>query len=188
MKPGSRRWRFFDDASGYVDRFGLLLFMTGFAVVIMSLVDLREATRDWRAAIGAIAVSILVGATLLLSLRASGVARRVVRIADIAVSIGVLATIFVIVATVAVAEVESTWTPASPSLIWIVLSVGAPLLVVRRLARHRRATSKTLLGAVSAYLLLAIAFTSPSWLWMPTDRHRSSGLKSRPRASCTTAW
>jgi hypothetical protein len=42
---------------------------------------------------------------------------------------------------------------------WLLLGALAPVLVLRRLVKHQRASAKTLLGAVSAYLLIAMAFT-----------------------------
>lgn len=153
-----RRWRLFDDASGYVDRFGLLLIVTGAAVVTMSLVDLREGFQNWRAEIGTILVSLFVGATLLLSLRASGITRRFRVIADVVVGLGLVVTIGLVLFESFSTGSQDLAGRATPSVAWIILSVGAPVVVVRRLIHHRRATRRTLLGAVSAYLLIAMAF------------------------------
>ena len=64
------RWNPFDDESRYVDRFGLLLLVTSVAVITLSLVDLSSNPPDLASDLGLLAVSIFVGATLLLSLRA----------------------------------------------------------------------------------------------------------------------
>jgi hypothetical protein len=152
------RWRLFDDTSRDVDRFGLLLLIGGLAVVTLSLVDLKRGPRDWQAEIGTILVSLFVGATMLLSLRASGVTRRFRLIAGIVVGAGVFATIAVVLLERFSAGSQDLANLAAPSVAWVVLSVGAPVVVVRRLIHHQRATGKTLLGAVSAYLLIAMAF------------------------------
>lgn len=151
-----RPWLLFDDHSGYVDRFGLLLFVAAIAVVTLSLVDLREGENSVRAEVGQILVSVFVGATLLLALRASGVGRRFRILADVLIGTGILVTI----ALVVVAEVTGTnpTRSESPSFAWDVLALLAPLVVVRRLIHHKRASIQTLLGAVSAYLLFALAF------------------------------
>jgi Ion channel len=157
-KESSRhRWALFDDRSVYIDRFGLLLIVTTLAVITLSLIDLRTTSSSTGSAVGQMLVSIFVGATLLLSLRASGVGHRLRATADILVSIGVVGTILLVILT----EFSETGLPANsgaPSVAWVILSVVAPVMVVRRLVQHREASGKTLLGAVSAYLLIALAF------------------------------
>lgn len=171
VNPGIRRWRLFDDAERYVDRFGLLLSISALAVVTMSLVDLKRGFQNWQAEIGTILVSIFVGATLLLAIRASGVARRFRVIADVLVSLGVLATILVVLVESLSTDSTTGASFATPSVTWIVLSIGAPVVVVRRLIHHERATGKTLLGAVSAYLLIAMAF---NFAYLALDAHAST--------------
>jgi hypothetical protein len=154
------RWRPFDDESRYVDRFGWLLIVTSIAVVVLSLVDLSSTQDTWRSEIGLVLVSVFVGATLLLSLRSAGVARRYRLIADVIIGIGVVATILIALAVMLSDDVGSEVTESfsTPRVAWVVLAALAPLLVVRRLIRHERASASTLLGAVSAYLLVALAF------------------------------
>jgi tellurite resistance protein TehA-like permease len=152
------RWNPFDDEERYVDRFGLLLLITVLAVVMLSLVDLSRGVEDLAADIGLLIVSVFVGATLLLALRASGVARRYRIIADVLIGIGVLATSTIVLLEI-FTEFEPTQTASrTPNLVWILLATIAPIVVVRRLIQHNRASGKTLLGAVSAYLLIALAF------------------------------
>lgn len=166
-----RPWKVFDDAAAYVDRFGLLLLISGLAVITLSLVDLNESSQNWRAEIGAILVSLFVGATLLLSLRASGVARRVRVIADVVVSFGVAISIALVLLDRFTSVSADFAGQSSPSGTWIILSMFAPVIVVRRLTRHRRATGKTLLGAVSAYMLIAMAF---NFFFLSLDAYRST--------------
>jgi len=48
-------------------------------------------------------------------------------------------------------------TRAAPPLV-VVLAIAAPIAVVRRLVQHREVTRGTLLGAISGYLLIPLAF------------------------------
>lgn len=157
---GKRETVLFDDESRTLDRFGLVLLMTTVAVITLSLVDLQRGADTLKAAIGQILVSVFVGGTLVLSARASGVSRRYRMIVDIVVTVGVILTIAgVLVAQLTSDGLDQSFQTASPFLLWVILSVLAPLLVLRRLVKHERATGQTLLGAVSAYLLIALAFT-----------------------------
>ncbi len=158
MSGGSGGWKVFDDQHWYVDRFGVLLLITTIAVLTLSLVDLKQGADDLRSEVGLVFVSVFVGATLLLSLRASGVARRYRLIADVLVGIGIFGVLVLILLRRTVDSDMAGPSIASPSITWIILSTAAPVLVVRRLTHHRRASGKTLLGAVSAYLLIAMAF------------------------------
>ena len=146
----------FDDKSRLLDHFGLLLTVTVASLVILSLVDIGPhvdgASGRWEATVA----SLLVGSTLLLALRASGLARRWQRLADIVV-------IFVVVGVGSLAFIATisdrapTPSRAAPVLV-VALSILAPIAVVRRLIQHREVTRGTLLGAISGYLLLPIAF------------------------------
>jgi hypothetical protein len=156
MSAEHSRWQLFDDESRYIDRFGLLLIVTFLAVVTLSLVDLRNFEEDLRSELGGLAVTYFVAATLLLALRASGVARRYGRIVDVVLVTGVVASTALVVLNIAA---DASVSPLDgPPVAWLVLSIVAPVLVVRRLILHERASAKTLLGAVSAYLLIALAF------------------------------
>ena len=146
----------FDDTSRALDRFGLLLVVTVASIVILMLVDIGPGVDltagRWEAALA----SLLVGATLLLALRASGLAVHWQRVADIIVILVVSG-----VSTVALLATFNDNFPAPANtapLVVVALAVAAPLAVVRRLAQHREVTRGTLLGAISGYLLLPIAF------------------------------
>jgi hypothetical protein len=91
-------------------------------------------------------------------LRASGVARRYRIIADVLIGLGVLATSILVLVEIFTDREPGQVGASTPNLLWILLATIAPILVVRRLIQHKRASGKTLLGAVSAYLLIALAF------------------------------
>lgn len=150
------RWKLFDDKTRYLDRFGLLLTITVIAVVTLSLVDLSDTGSDLDSAVSQFTVSLFVGATLLLAVHASGVKRRFQLLADVFVGTGVAATALLVLLNL-FGDPEAA-SSGFTTVIWIVLSLFAPVLVVRRLIHHQKATVRTLLGAVSAYLLIAVAF------------------------------
>jgi hypothetical protein len=150
--------RFFDDASSYVDRFGLLLLVTVGSIVALSLVDIVGPAAPASKEVASLLASGMVAVTMLLALRASGLARRWQRWADVLVGVGVGA-----VALVVVLQHDSGLPPAidagaQPPLLVVGLAVLAPMVVVRRLLQHRDVHSGTMLGAVSAYLLIPVAF------------------------------
>jgi hypothetical protein len=160
----------FDDKSRLLDRFGLLLVVTVSSLVILSLVDIGprvSATAGrWESALA----SLLVGATLLLALRASGLARRWQRIADVIVIV-VVGSIGFLAAVATLSDITPAPTTAAPPLV-VLLALAAPLAVVRRLVQHREVKRGTLLGAISGYLLLPIAFfylflSSATWTNLP---------------------
>lgn len=155
---GTRRGqRLFDDRSPSLDRFGALLVCTVAAIVTLSLTRFGPDGRGAAGWVSTVVVTVLVGATLGLALRASGVARRWVRIADVLVVVSVATA-----AGAAVAEALDPGrlevTDGAGPVIWILLSALAPVVVVRRLLRHREVTLRTVTGAVTVYLLLPIAF------------------------------
>jgi hypothetical protein len=149
--------RFYDDASPSLDSFGPLLALTAATVSALALVDMsgpNETRRD----VAHLLVGLLIAATFLLALGASGVARRWRR----GVAWALLA--FAIVNGVAVAfNVAAEFAGDGPlaqlpSLLWVLVAVVTPVAVVRRLLRHQRVTTATILGAVAGYLLIALAF------------------------------
>ncbi len=155
MKKPKRR-PLFDDRSRLLDRFGMLLIVTVSSIVILMLVDIGPrasgASGRWQSALA----SLLVGATLLLALRASGLSRRPQRIADLIVIVIVSSVSFLAVVT-SFTDVVPPPTTAAPILV-VLLAIVAPMAIIRRLVQHREVTRGTLLGAISGYLLLPIAF------------------------------
>jgi len=146
----------FDDKSRLLDRFGLLLVVTVASIVILSLIDIgpkaNDASSRWESALA----SLLVGATLLLALRASGLSKRPQRIADLVVIMVVSSVSFLAFVTT-FTDMAPEPTSAAPLLV-VLLAIVAPMAIIRRLVQHREVTRGTLLGAISGYLLLPIAF------------------------------
>lgn len=87
-------------------------------------------------------------------------------VADIAIGIGVSATLVIFAVDILTGDGGSRVSSFTPSLAWVILSALAPIVLVRRLMKHRRATLSTLLGAVAAYLLIALTF---DFMFLLTD-------------------
>lgn len=152
---GHRLPPLFDDKSRYLDRFGVQLGLVVITVVILALVDLSEPESQFRARVGIVGGFVLVVLTLLLSLRASGVANRWALVADVVALVAVSVIIFLnIVDSVSGIRLRATPAPILISL----LAMITPIVVIRRLLQHREINRGTLLGAVSAYLLIGVTY------------------------------
>jgi glucan phosphoethanolaminetransferase (alkaline phosphatase superfamily) len=138
-------------------------------VVTLSLVDLRSTADDLRSEIGGLVVTIFVAATLLLALRASGVAKRYRIVGDVLLLIGLVGSTLLLVLNLSTDSDVAMF--RTPPVAWLVFSGVASILVIRRLLRHDRASARTLLGAVSAYLLIALAF---NFVFLTVDASQST--------------
>jgi hypothetical protein len=94
-----------------------------------------------------------------LALRASGVARRWRRVAEVVVGLAIVTSVFALVVEAATGEVLTNWETDRPSPLWVLIAVVAPVAIIRRLIRHRRVEASTMAGAIAAYLLIAVAYT-----------------------------
>lgn len=153
----SSRW--FSDDGENLDRFGLVLGLAAASVAILSLIDIDEATVDLRSQIGWVLVTVTVGLTLVVSLRASGVARRPRRVAEIVVAVAVVSSVAVVaiglfVDLTSVLDVSM----GRPSPLWAVIAMVSPVVVLRRVMLQRVVSRETMFGAVAVYLLLSLAF------------------------------
>ncbi|MEM9746033.1 MAG: ion channel [Actinomycetota bacterium] len=149
--------RFFDDTSSSLDRFGALLFLTVISVGTLSLIDLEAISDDVVRGMASLVLSVTTGATLVLAFRAAGVVRRWRRVAEVVVIIAAVATVIALVVELASERDLATAQGTRPSIAWVLIALISPFAVVHRLLQHRRVTVQTLAGAVSAYLLIAIA-------------------------------
>jgi len=153
------RWKVgkvFDDDPRYTDRFGLLLVLTALSVTVLSLVDVNTPVEDARSELGWMTVTVVVGWTLLVALRASGVRKRLRIFADFVV-VGAVALSALVIAIDNFTDADmGAVVSTQPGWLWVLLSLLAPLVVVRRLLMAERVTSQTLAGAISAFLLIAL--------------------------------
>ncbi len=150
--------RLFDDQSKYLDHFGLVLTLTAIAIVLLALVDLEPDNPNLKARLATWVTSILVALALVVALRAAGLAKRWMRLADVLIGIGVLAALaLLVISAFAPKEVSSDVYTGVPTFI-VVLAILTPLAIIRRLLRHRHVTRQTLIGAVSVYLLIPMSY------------------------------
>lgn len=147
----------FDHRSSPVDRFGLLLVLTTVAMITLSLVPLGGFSAGPGAGLETLATTAFISTTLLLSLRASGPHRRWVLLGDVLVGLAMAAAGALVLLSLFDQPVGVAHRVAAP-VIWAGLSTLAPMMIIRRLLRHTDVTLRTLMGAISAYLLIAIAF------------------------------
>ena len=148
----------FDDRSVHLDRFGWVLLLAVVSIIALALVDLTPTSDHLPAAVASAATTLLVGIALMLAMRASGVARKWQLVADVVVGAIVVVLVFFVLADlvtdVPVTSINNSTHPWS----LLVLAALAPIVIVRRLIHHRTVTTGTLLGAISAFLLIPIAF------------------------------
>jgi Ion channel len=170
---------FEDDPPG-ADRFGLLLITTFATVVVLSLVDLRPVDSRAGADVGRAVVSVAVALMLLLGARSSGVARRWQRLIAAIAVVGVLAAVGVLAGDAAADRVVDGSAPVAPSPVWMILVVCVPAMVVRRVLRHDTVTVGTLMGAVSAYLMIAVTF---AFGFLTTDVAQSADFFGEPAST-----
>jgi hypothetical protein len=142
-------------ASKFYDRFDLVFLVTIVTVALLLLVDLNQ--RSGCSVFLGLIVTVLTATMLLLAVAAAGVGRRGLLFAWIAAGMTVAASILV------------AFSPGSHlgtgGLLWLLLVISTPILVLRRLIQHSTVTAGTVLGAISVYLLMAIAGTY-LFLWL----------------------
>jgi len=157
--PKERGSRWFSDDSPGLDKFGVVLGLSVLSVTVLSLIDLDSAPSGIRSEFGWVIVTLTVAVTLVASLRVSGVAKRPRRIIEFLLIVGVLGIIMIFI-TNELAGTGTTFGQGSdrPSFLWTVTAVASPVLVLRRVMKQRTITAETLAGAVSVYLLIALAF------------------------------
>jgi Ion channel len=157
--PRKQGSRWFSDEGKHLDRFGLVLGLAAASVTMLSLVDLDDATDSIANELAWMLVTVIVGLTLIVALRASGVARRPRRIAELIVLIAVVGAILVTVAGLFVDIADTTsGLQGRPSPMWALIAVLSPAIVLRRVMMHRVVTRQTIFGVLAVYLLLALAF------------------------------
>jgi hypothetical protein len=131
------------------DRFDLLFYITVSTVALLLLVDLRQG--GFWADLLSVIVTALTAATLLLAVVVAGIRDRWRRLAIIAAGFTVGASV--------VAAFSPYSSDVYSGLLWLLLVGAAPVLALRRLMHRESVTAEALLGALSIYLLIAVAAT-----------------------------
>lgn len=151
-----KRQPFLDDESRLTDRFGLLTAVSIGSIILLMLVNTQASDQSFVAQLLSLVTVVLAALTLLLALRAAGLAHRWQRIANAIVIVMVLLIVLMAILE-SISSVGQLREYPAPILV-VGLSVLAPLAVIARLIRHRSVTRATVLGAISGYLLIAIMY------------------------------
>ena len=146
-----------------LDRFELVLLLVLATIVVQALVDVRSSV------LAGIFTHAISGLALLAAVRASG-ARRRWRLAVDVLVITVAVASFVILAIFRNGGPDSGVPPAT---VWLLAAGLTPVLVARRLLQHAEVTVQTVMGAVSAYLQIAVAF---AYLYQTIDAFSESSF------------
>jgi hypothetical protein len=149
----------FGGESRWLDRFGSVLLLSTVSVVGLSLVDIsgpEELVTRLAREIGSLTAAVIVGVTLLIAMRASGIHPRRQRLPDIIVGLTIAGYVVSVLADLTLGMSSDQHNGLSGAI--AALSVAAPVIVVLRLLRHRTITTATLFGAIAAYLMLAVAY------------------------------
>ena len=155
----------------YYDRFDLLFAVSVATVALLLLVDLDQS--GGLSEFLSMTVTILTAAMLLIAVSAAGIGRR----GHIFAWIAALSTVG---ASVIGAFTSGATVIGHGGLMWLLLVIAAPVVALRRLMHHKVVTIETLLGAVSVYLLMAIAGTY-LFLFVDTSGFAADGFFGSPQ-------
>jgi hypothetical protein len=136
-----------------LDRFGLVLALVLATIVSQALLDVADSS-SWL-----IVTHALSGAALLVAVRAAGVSKRLRRAADGLVLVVVAANVITLFVVRFFAEEGRVGEGGpQPELLWLIAAALVPIVVARRLWSHEVVSVQTVLGAVAAYLQIAVAY------------------------------
>lgn len=174
--------KIFDDASPRVDDFAVLLLLTATTIILLSLVDVGEAAGTVAGTFFAIALAVASAATVMLAVRASGVKKRWTRLVDTLVIVSLLLLVLALVVDLFSSfDLDSAEDGrATAPVLYLVLTFIAPFLVVRRLIRQHQVSARTLTGAVTAYLLIALSF---NYVFLTVDAFSTTPFFGDPQPS-----
>lgn len=146
-----------DPASRYLDRFGWLLTLTYLTIAAQMLVDFDARLAAIGQEVGVTLAQAVATAMLLLAVRACGVRRSWRTGITVFALLGLGARVLLLLIQAVTGTPETQQPVAAPwgAAVLMLLTFG---FVVYRLSRHRQVTSATLLGAITAYLLIPLVF------------------------------
>lgn len=148
-----RQWRAW--RADPVDRFGVVLFFVIATIVVSSLIDVGTSYGD------SLLAHSMSGAALIAAARATGMRRRPRRVVTVVVlvAVGLLALLSfaeMVLGDDAVAAVS----PKQADPLWLILVIVVPIIVIRRISQHTVVGGRTVLGAITAYLQIGVAYAA----------------------------
>ncbi|GAA2740003.1 hypothetical protein GCM10009868_00390 [Terrabacter aerolatus] len=135
-----------------LDRFDLVLLLVLAVIVSQALVDTRGSV--W----GSFVTHAVTGVALVVAARASAVRRRARRILDVLVLVTVVSNLVLLVPTKGTTPISPD--AVQPEGVWLVAALVLPVIIGRRLLQHQVVRVQTVLGAVAAYLQIAVAYAT----------------------------
>jgi len=126
------------------DTYGLLLILLVATYFVLAL----AGTTEWDRFVTAV----MFGGVLLLTLHTSRVRGRWMRIAVIVISVTLLLNV--------VQAIIGDDLVTGLGYLWIAFAVASPVVILQRILRHPAVELETILGALCAYVLIALAFAA----------------------------
>jgi Ion channel len=140
--PGETRRQQVRVALAQQDDFGVAL-----VLILITIIVFAAATGAW----GQLVSVALSGGTLLFVLHTAGAHRRAFRASAVVVVTAVLAAALAVL-------LGDTVASSTAGLVGLLLAVLAPIVILRRIVRSPTITVRLVLGALSIYLLLGLAY------------------------------
>jgi hypothetical protein len=165
-----REWR-----ADPVDRFGVVLFFVIATIVVSSLINVGSSYGD------SLFAHSMSGMALIAAARATGMRRRPRRVltAIVLLAVGLLA--FLSLGEQLLDEtVVGPIPPEQADPLWLVLVIVVPIIVIRRISQHTVVGTRTVLGAITAYLQIGVAYAA---LFQAVDVWSSEPAFGQPRVS-----
>ncbi len=134
-----------------VDRFGIVLVFVLLTIVVSALVEVGDS---WASGL---LVTVTSGAAIIAATRAVGLRpgwrRAALGVVLVVVGINVLLALLERLGVEALSPVDGV------GVLWLLLVLVVPVLVIRRILAHGAVVMATLMGAVAAYLQIAVAYS-----------------------------
>ncbi len=148
-----RAWRAWREDP--IDRFGVVLFFVIATIVVSSLVDVGTSYGD------SLLAHAMSGAALVAAARATGMRRRARRVVTVIVLVAIALLAFLSVAESLVGDDTTVLVaPEQADPLWVALVIVVPIIVIRRISQHTVVGGRTVLGAVTAYLQIGVAYAA----------------------------
>jgi hypothetical protein len=136
-----------------IDRFGVVLFFVIATIVVSSLVNTGTSYGD------SLLAHTMSGLALVAAARATGMRRRARRVVTVVVVLAVAVLAALSLADAVLGE-AGPLSPAQADPLWLLLVVIVPIIVIRRIAQHTVVGGRTVLGAITAYLQIGVAYSA----------------------------
>ena len=150
LRRGWRAWR-----ADPIDKFGVVLFFVIATIVVSSLVNVGTSYGD------SLLAHAMSGAALIAAARATGMRRRSRHVVNVIVLLAIAALVVLSVAEAILGdETESLVSPEQADPLWVLLVIMVPIIVIRRISQHTIVGGRTVLGAITAYLQIGVAYAA----------------------------